>query len=798
MAASVIEKGRKSSPEPRGGRPTNLQASGRRGRIAATAAFLFLAFTLTALVQTRPAAGTFAERGSSLWWLNRPALPPALQEIQADLYDVFAVEADDGSANVWAAGNLGLIVHSPDGGWTWARQYPSVDGAAPDATPSTPPTAASWTPPWQSIVAHAEEAGNAAINVQVLGEPSNVRNVEVRLGDARSAQQIRSRKPDPKGTVRFEQLPVGNYRVEAQVINRTTGLPGREPPIAFEEVVVNEKQNEYYVSLLVEGAPDPFAALNPARQEAIPRTSDGLPTAGGVPEAQNASDPRANTERRTPPPDAPEESVVDPETELAPPPSHWRSLTFRGPSFGWALDQNGVPISTEDGGLTWQAPDGLPGDLDVWDFSSEEVWVGYPLARAGFRKLWFHEATSQGWGIDGSGAVRRLTQSGGTGVPVLTEFNPLGLWLDIESDTPGAPYICGAGGALGRLVTDSSTGAVSFASQESGTSADLNSIFFLPGGQTGWAVGVDGTVIHTYDAGATWLLQTKGDLTDAAAQSRRASSLAVAPWYYLSLLLVGFVLAPAFKPDPPVVTEEASVADKAVTDRPLRQGDPDPLKLGEVARGLSRFLRNENTSPPLSVAVTGRWGTGKSSLMNLVRGDLSSFDYPTVWFNAWHHQKEENLLAALLQNIRLQAVPSLLSWHGWMFRLRLYAIRSGTSGNGRRRRHRCSRICVLSGRQHSLAAAERTGHRGDRSGSNYRLCVDGKYWRNDSPGSHDPYPGPPGKSRRHRRPSCRHRDHRTNFRCRKIPRPVATIPRALLFLDGNPLGTHSPARFRCA
>ena len=74
--------------------------------------------------------------------------------------------------------------------------------------------------------------------------------------------------------------------------------------------------------------------------------------------------------------------------------------------------------------------------------------------------------------------------------------------------------------------------------------------------------------------------------------------------------------------------------------------------------GLSRFLRNENTIPPLTVAVTGPWGTGKSSLMNLAKADLEEYGFRPVWFNAWHHQKEEHLLASLLQNIKLQAIPS--------------------------------------------------------------------------------------------------------------------------------------------
>ena len=88
--------------------------------------------------------------------------------------------------------------------------------------------------------------------------------------------------------------------------------------------------------------------------------------------------------------------------------------------------------------------------------------------------------------------------------------------------------------------------------------------------------------------------------------------------------------------------------------------------------GLSRFLRNENTEPPLTIAVTGEWGTGKSSLMTLLRDDLLRRGLRPVWFNAWHHQQEEHLLASLLATVRTEAIPTLaqpVTW--WHFYSRL-------------------------------------------------------------------------------------------------------------------------------
>src|SRR5262249_33431408 len=117
------------------------------------------------------------------------------------------------------------------------------------------------------------------------------------------------------------------------------------------------------------------------------------------------------------------------------------------------------------------------------------------------------------------------------------------------------------------------------------------------------------------------------------------------------------------------------IGNKAISDKPLEPGDPDALGLGAIAAGLAFFLRNDKTRPPLAIGINGRWGSGKSSLMNLLKKNLEDSGSRPVWFNAWHHQKEEQLLAALLQAVKAQAVPPWSSWSGWVFRARLAMIR---------------------------------------------------------------------------------------------------------------------------
>jgi hypothetical protein len=220
-------------------------------------------------------------------------------------------------------------------------------------------------------------------------------------------------------------------------------------------------------------------------------------------------------------------------------------------------------------------------------------------------------------------------------------------------------------------------------SHAGGATVPLRGIHFA-NSSTAFAVGDQGTILRTTDRGYSWTQLTArwsaGAVPDEVRQKVLAHQGALltrddttpkdplddympqkwpAPWYYLALAVVGFLLLPARKapdrvrgtPSPP------SVENSFISDRPLEPGDPDPLHLGSLARGLSRYLRHEKTRPPLTLAITGPWGCGKSSLMNLLKCDCERFGLRPVWFNAWHYQQEDHLLAALLERVRDEAVP---------------------------------------------------------------------------------------------------------------------------------------------
>jgi hypothetical protein len=177
---------------------------------------------------------------------------------------------------------------------------------------------------------------------------------------------------------------------------------------------------------------------------------------------------------------------------------------------------------------------------------------------------------------------------------------------------------------------------------------------------TGFGLDSVGRLMRSRDAGRTW--------TAVDSTPRKYP----APWFYpFVLVCVGATVAAVRVTDKRPQPAEKSIADILISDRPLRKGDRDVLDFAKIAGGLSRFLRNTRTEPPLTIAITGPWGTGKSSLMNMLRADLDRRRFRTVWFNAWHHQREESLLASLLESIRLTATPKIWTVTGLRFRARL-------------------------------------------------------------------------------------------------------------------------------
>ncbi len=394
-------------------------------------------------------------------------------------------------------------------------------------------------------------------------------------------------------------------------------------------------------------------------------------------------------------------------------PSRFQSLAFADSLHGWAGTADGHVARTDDGGKTWRVSDvdlDPPGAVlhltartsqDVFALTPRRAygsadggvhWSPLGLARGdtSLHPLAFADSM-HGWGaaldtiFETTDGGKRWTRTQGPG-----ELRTLRMSVRTVASRP--PATDTAARRVGG--PDASSGAPSAAS----TVADSSNTGLL------WWFVSDSLHLLRYDGGTTWTpidtsvhlraavpvsatrgfgLDSLGSLIETTTTGASWTPVATtagrtwpAPWFFAFLPFAVLATAVAARrPTPEQPDPEKSIADLLVSDRPVRSASEDVLDFATISGGLSRFLQNPRTQPPITIAIEGQWGTGKSSLMNMVRGELEEQGFPTVWFNAWHHQREEALLAAMLESIRRKAVPAIWTLRGLRFRLRLIFAR---------------------------------------------------------------------------------------------------------------------------
>jgi predicted KAP-like P-loop ATPase len=73
--------------------------------------------------------------------------------------------------------------------------------------------------------------------------------------------------------------------------------------------------------------------------------------------------------------------------------------------------------------------------------------------------------------------------------------------------------------------------------------------------------------------------------------------------------------------------------------------DKDALDFTPYVETLADIMQTGNT--PLTIGVFGTWGSGKTSLMRMVKKQLPA-EFTMAWFDAWKYDKEESLWRAFL------------------------------------------------------------------------------------------------------------------------------------------------------
>ena len=93
------------------------------------------------------------------------------------------------------------------------------------------------------------------------------------------------------------------------------------------------------------------------------------------------------------------------------------------------------------------------------------------------------------------------------------------------------------------------------------------------------------------------------------------------------------------------------------SDEPTSVVNNLPSSILELVTVLESLLGNRGTAGPLTLCVDGPWGSGKSSLVTVLCRKLREQYCTCVFFNAWHHEDENRLFTALMEQIRQSWVP---------------------------------------------------------------------------------------------------------------------------------------------
>ena len=102
-----------------------------------------------------------------------------------------------------------------------------------------------------------------------------------------------------------------------------------------------------------------------------------------------------------------------------------------------------------------------------------------------------------------------------------------------------------------------------------------------------------------------------------------------------------------------------------ITDLPLEQlEDDDPFEFRPFVNTFASLTTNKSNRTPFTVVLDGPWGSGKTTLMQMIRSEVDQIkqnfkskdaDFKetnrpckTFWFNAWKYAKDDTLMTGLL------------------------------------------------------------------------------------------------------------------------------------------------------
>lgn len=84
---------------------------------------------------------------------------------------------------------------------------------------------------------------------------------------------------------------------------------------------------------------------------------------------------------------------------------------------------------------------------------------------------------------------------------------------------------------------------------------------------------------------------------------------------------------------------------------PLTNIESDKLHFSTKAKEIAKFIEAVPNNIPYALSVNGSWGSGKSTMLNFIEGELNNNIYKVVRFNPWMINNKEELILHLFEEI---------------------------------------------------------------------------------------------------------------------------------------------------
>jgi len=141
--------------------------------------------------------------------------------------------------------------------------------------------------------------------------------------------------------------------------------------------------------------------------------------------------------------------------------------------------------------------------------------------------------------------------------------------------------------------------------------------------------------------------------------------------------------------------QQKSPATDMSGDRPLKEGDRDWLGFTPFAEKLARIIMDQSSKDGLVIGIEGEWGSGKSSLLSLIKTEIEKTGKESngqkaiiVDFSPWLISDRDSLISAFLgelaRNIADDEGTAEDQNRELVLRLKRYAVLASSIGAGAR------------------------------------------------------------------------------------------------------------------